>query len=93
MPNIPRALVRLRVLLAISQVKLGKSIGYTSANIQAIEAGKCRLSPRLLSAIQKRYGIDLYVYAWALDRQERFGMEIVAAMEETVRQNTKRIAA
>jgi transcriptional regulator with XRE-family HTH domain len=84
MPNLSRALVRIRVLLAMSQVKFAETIGYTSANIQYVEAGKIKASARLLDAIQKRWGVDLYVYAWAIDRQERFGIEIVAAMESAV---------
>lgn len=83
-PNFARALVRIRIILAMSQVKFAQSIGVDHSTVANIEHGRNGASQNVINRIQQRYGIDLYVFAWAIGRRERFGMELARAMESVV---------
>lgn len=80
-PDFARALVRIRVILAMSQVKFAQSIGVDHSTVANIEHRRNSASQNVIDRIRERYGIDLYVFAWALGRRERIGIEIVQGME------------
>lgn len=91
-PNFARAIVRIRVILAMSQVKFAQSIGVDHSTVANIEHGTRKgVSQNIINRIHERYGIDLYVFAWALGRRERIGIEIVQGMEMAILQ--RKVAA
>lgn len=92
-PDFARALVRIRVILAMSQVKFAESIGVDHSTVANIEHRRNSASQNVIDRIHERYGIDLYVFAWAIGRRERFGVEIVQGMEMAIQQNYRRSVA